>query len=132
MPLPFVSSEVKLEMVVEELETVYRNTQDFLGLRHLGNLYELTAERHRESDVSRWVVIEWFERAADMYRSALSAFRAQSEDQPAGQPVAHVPGFEAYLAQRISHVEMLIELLKPYGLRPEAAKATEPVAAGIG
>lgn len=124
--MPTVSSEVKLERIVEELESVYRNTNDFLGLRMLGNFYELSAERHRSSDVSRWVVIDWFAKAAETYKAALSAYQSQVEIQ--------IPSFENYLRQRIGEVETLVGLIRPYGLRPVpvVAEAPELVTVGIG
>lgn len=122
MALPRVSSEVSLDRVIEELESTFTNVQDFLGLRALGNIYEQIAERHRSSDVSRWVVIEWFGKAADTYRAALTAYRDQS--------IVKIPGFGEYLEQRVSDVETLAGLLMPYGQRP-APRGAEAITAGV-
>ena len=122
MALPLVSRDVRLERIIEDLESTFTDVNDFLGLRVLGNVYEKIAEKHRSSDVSRWVVIEWFEQAADTYKAALTAYRSQSTVQ--------IPDFGEYLEQRAADVERLTELLRPYGQRPADAKAAEPVFAG--
>ncbi len=124
MSLPLVSSEVRLEAIVEQLHSDFTYTEDFSGLRVLGNFYEMLAQRHRSSDVSRLVVIEWFEKAADTYEAALTAYTAQSE--------AQLPGFDTYLEYRIREVKMLAGLLKPYGSEiPLADRVAEAITAEI-
>ena len=88
----------------------------------MGNVYEQIAEKHRSSDVSRWVVIEWFEKAAATYKAALTAYRDQS--------IVKIPGFGEYLEQRVSDVETLTGLLRPYGQRP-APREAEAITAGV-
>ena len=123
MALPLVSSEVNLERVIEELEGTYARVEDFLGLRMLGNFYWLIAEEHRSSDISRMAVIEWFEKASDTYKAALNAYQSQSTVQ--------IPDFDVYLQRRINEVDGLVQILKPYGQRPVAAKVAEPAAVGV-